>query len=462
MTDKLAIPESQAELEELMADQAKVGALIASGQFKDVIKAYAKATDDRGTIAEQVAEQVKAFVAGQEQFEKTISGEVKNTIETFLTEHGVPRRPPFPEAGDAPTGAEANAAYNPVAPGVAVNALGFTNIGDFARTIWHKNPRPDEEKLGKLGAIMNAYSSVDPAAGGFLIPETMRSEIMQIALETSIVRPRATVITMGSPTQLMPFVDSTTNVGSVFGGMVFYWTAESGDLTATQARFGRLRLEANKLTGLAAVPNELWADAPALSSFLMQAVPKGLSFYEDNAFINGTGAGEPLGFLNSTALIAITKDGGQVADTITSNNVLSMFSRMLPSSLESAVWIANQTTFKELMTLSISVGVGGVPVSLVDISAAPRMSMLGRPLIISEKVPTLGDQGDLNFVDLAYYLIGDRQAVSLETSEHIYFLSDETALRVIERADGRPWVQSAFTPLNGDTVSPFVAIAARA
>lgn len=462
MSERIAIPENQAELEELMADQAKVGKLIANGQFPDVIKAYAKATDDRGTIAEQVKEQVMALVEGQEQLQESISASVKNTFETFLTEHGVPKRPPFPDPGDAPTGAEANAAYNPVAPGVAVNELGFTTIGDFARTVWHRNPRPDEEKLAKLGNIMNAYSSVDPAAGGFLIPETMRSDILQLTLETSIVRPRATVITMSTPTQLMPFVDSTTNVGSVHGGMIFYWRAEGADLTATEAKFGRVKLEANKLTGLAAVPNELWADAPALTSFLMQAVPKGLSFYEDNAFINGTGAGEPLGFLESTALIAITKDSGQPADTITSNNVLTMFSRMLPSSLESAVWIANQTTFKELMTLSISVGVGGVPVSLVDISAAPRMSMLGRPLIISEKVPTLGDQGDIVFCDLSYYLIGDRQAVSLETSEHVYFVSDETALRVIERVDGRPWVQSAFTPLNGDTVSPFVAIAARA
>jgi len=343
-----------------------------------------------------------------------------------------------------------------------MNDLGFANIGDFARTIWHRNPRPDEERLNKVKEVMDAYSSVDPSAGGFLIPETMRSEILQIALESAIVRPRATVITMTTPTQLMPYVDSTTHVGSVFGGMVFYWTPEGGTITATEAKFGRLKLEANKLTGLAAVPNELWADAPALTSWLKQAVPRGLAFYEDIAFIDGSGAGEPLGFLNSAALIAVAKETDQVADTIYVENVLKMYSRMLPSSLGNAVWIANQNTFKELMTLSISVGVGGAPVMLVDLTKGPPITMLGRPLILSEKVPVLGDQGDLNFVDLSYYLIGDRQAVSLETSEHGYFASDETALRVIERVDGRPWVQSAFQPLLGDTVSPFVAIAARA
>ncbi len=412
----LTIPESTADLEELMNDQGKVGELIAAGQFPDVIKAYAKATDDRGTIAEQVAEQVMATMAGQEQIAETITNEVKSGIETFLTEHGVPKRPQLAAPEGGPSGAEANAAYNALAPGVKMNDLGFVNLGDYARTIWHKNPMPDARR-DKALEVMNAYSTIDPALGGFLIPEITRSEVMQIALEESIVRKLATVITMSSLTQLMPFVDSTTNSGSVLGGMIFAWTEESATLAQTQAKFGRVKLEANKLTGLAAIPNELWADAPALSSFLMQAMPKGIAFAEDTAFLTGLGAGEPLGVLNSPALIAQAAEAGQQADTINLDNVLNMFSRMLPSSQTRAVWLANQNTFKELMTLAIPVGTGGAPVALVDIRNAPLMTMLGRPLIISEKVPTLGDQGDLCFVDLSYYLIGDRQAVTMETSD---------------------------------------------
>ncbi len=457
----ITIPESEAELAELMNDQGKVGELIANGQFPDVIKAYAKATDDRGTIADQVKEQVMATMAGQEQIAETIENSVEGAMEKFLTERGVPTRPEMPAPGDALGGGSLNAAYNPLAPGTKMNNLGFTNLGDFARTVWHRNPNPGE-RYDKVVEVMDAYSSVDPATGGFLIPEVQRSEIMQLALEESIVRPLATVITMSSLTQAMPFVDSTTNSGSVLGGMIFFWTEESAALQQKEAKFGNVKLEANKLTGLAAIPNELWADAPALASFLMQAIPKGLAFYEDTAFFTGIGTGEPLGFLNSPALIAITKETNQTADTILLENVLNMFSRMLPSSHQRAVWVANQNTFKELMTLSIPVGTGGAPVALVDIRSAPLMTMLGRPLIISEKVPTLGDQGDLCFVDLSFYLIGDRQAVTMETSEHRYFELDQTALKIVERVDGRPWVQSAFTPLSGSTGSPFVAIAARA
>ncbi len=267
------------------------------------------------------------------------------------------------------------------------------------------------------------------------------------------------MITLTNLTQLVPYVDSTTNVGSVFGGMIFYWTPESGDITLTNAKFGRTKLEANKLTGGAAVPNELWSDAPALTSWLMQAVPQGIAFYEDLAFLTGPGGGQPLGVLNSDALVVVDPKDGQALNSIITGNVLEMFSRMLPTSLGRAVWLANQTCFEALMTLTIDVGTGGAPIALVNINATPNMTMLGRPLILTEKLPAIGFEGCLCFIDFSYYLIGDRQAVSMETSEHARFLNDETLLRVIERVDGRPWIQNAFQPLNGDPISPFVALA---
>jgi HK97 family phage major capsid protein len=91
------------------------------------------------------------------------------------------------------------------------------------------------------------------------------------------------------------------------------------------------------------------------------------------------------------------------------------------------------------------------------------MSLLGRPLVVTEKVSALGTQGDLSFVDFGFYLIGDRQAMSATSSEHYKFNQDVTAFRIIERVDGRPWVQSAITPANGstNTLSPFVQLQAR-
>ena len=347
-----------------------------------------------------------------------------------------------------------------MAAGTAMDSLGFVNLGDFAQLVNPKRSTP-HAKQPDAAKVMNDFSSVEPSAGGYLIPETMRADIQQLTLEMSIIRPRATTIAMSSLTQLVPYVDHTTNVGSVFGGMVFNWTPEAGEIESSDARFGRVKLEANKLTGSAAVPNELWADAPGLASWINTAMPRGLSFYEDLAFFTGTGAGQPLGVLNSPAVVEVDKETSQANDTIVTENILNMYARMLPNSLGNGVWIANQTTFTQLMTLSISVGDGGAPVNLVDITSSPTPTLLGRPLILTEKAPPLGSRGDIGFYDLSYYLIGDRQAISMDASEHSQFNRDMTELRIIERVDGRPWIQSAFQPVNGATISPFVVLGER-
>jgi HK97 family phage major capsid protein len=90
------------------------------------------------------------------------------------------------------------------------------------------------------------------------------------------------------------------------------------------------------------------------------------------------------------------------------------------------------------------------------------MTLFGRPIIISEKASKLGDRGDIAFCDLGYYLVGDRQTMTAASSTDWKFGNDQTAYRIIQRVDGRPWIKSAITPRNGgNSLSPFVELAAR-
>lgn len=403
-----------------------------------------------------------------DQLGKNITSEVQAGITQFLKDNGVTDLPSKAEieavARTARTAQISNASYNPAAPGAALDGV-YESIGQFVHdVVGQRKGQLSAEASQRLDKVRNAYSGVDPADGGFLIPEEQRAEILQLALEQSVVRSRAATITMGSRTQTIPFVDATTNSGSVFGGMVFYWTPESGSITQTEAKFGRVKLEASKLTGSAAIPNELFADAPALSSWLNRAAPAGLAFYEDQAFLTGSGAGQPLGVFDAdnAALLTITKETNQADNTVVADNIFKMFARMLPQSLNSAVWVVNQTVLPQLLGLSVEVGTGGSHLGLVQrLADSPTLTMLGRPIVVTEKVPALGSAGDVAFVDFNYYLLGDRQAVSIQASEHANFTTDETVIKIVERTDGRPWVQSALTPLNGDTVSPYVRLGAR-
>lgn len=371
------------------------------------------------------------------------------------------------------------AVYNKASMGAALEQKfkadeRFSSMGEYCQAIMElKSPstKPGRDgmvtKLKQIQEFQNSFSSEEPGAGGFLVPEIMRSELLQLALEESIVRSRATVIPMNTLRVPIPTVDDTSHVSSVFGGVTFYWTEEAAQLTESQAKFGRVTLDAKKLTGFFKVPAELLDDAPAFGAWFDTRVPMGLAWAEDVAFLTETGAGTPQGIITSPAYVNVSKESGQAANTILWENITKMYARMLPTSIKNAVWICSIDTFPELATMALSVGTGGGPVWIGGWSQPgsemPPMTILGRPVIFTEKTSALGTAGDISFVDLSYYLIGDRQQVRVDASEHFLFQNNQVAYRIIERVDGRPWIQTPLTPHNGssNTLSPYVGLATR-
>jgi HK97 family phage major capsid protein len=100
-----------------------------------------------------------------------------------------------------------------------------------------------------------------------------------------------------------------------------------------------------------------------------------------------------------------------------------------------------------------------MPANLV--SNTPYRELMGRPLLWTEKVPTLGTAGDIAFVDLSQYFIGDRSGgqPQIASSIHLKFDYDQTSLRFILRYDGQPAWKNALTPANGsNTLSPFIVL----
>lgn len=448
MTAATTIPTTAAELEDMLGDSARMQDVFADkARFGEFVTNYARTVMDKdSSVATQVREETQRVLA--EWLKDNGQGGVKRVnldpnepVNTKASRHGL---------------------YNPKAMGAAIDNE-FANSAEYFQAIWH-NKDHGAENTARLKRVRAAFSSTVPSEGGFLVPETLRSELLRVALETSIVRPRARVIPMETMRVPFPAIDSNTNVSSVYGGIVGYWTEEGAALTASQAAFGRVVLDAKKLTAYTEVPNELVSDSVmSFQAFIDEIFPEALGFYEDDAFINGSGVGEPLGFLNASAAIEVAKESGQAADTVVWENIVKVYARMLPSSLGRAVWVVSHDVFPELATMALSVGTGGSAIWLNNGAVGPPMSILGRPVIVSEKAPSLGNAGDVNFVDLGFYLIGDRQAMSATSSAHYKFGNDMTAYRVIERVDGRPWLQTAITPKNnGATLSPFVKVAERA
>lgn len=478
MTAKLQIPTDSAGVMELLSDEKRMpsyftAASVADGTTKEFLDAYAKmyVKTNRDGV-DEVREQAQSVVmemlrAGGSRRGPKLGVDIADG------------RPQLTIDGTAMVSKGRGAVYNKTSMGAQLERAykpeqRLSSVGEYCKAIYElRNPttrsgRQDLlDKLGRVKEVQNSFSSEEPGSGGFLIPEIMRSELLQLALETSIVRSRATVIPMSTLRVPIPTVDDTSHASTVFGGIAFYWTEEAGQMVESTAKFGKVVLDAKKLTGFFKVPAELLDDAPAFAGWFDSRVPAGLAFFEDIAFMTEDGNGTPLGFINSPASIQVPKVSTQASGTIVWENIVAMYAQMLPTSLPNAVWIASIDCFPQLATMALSVGTGGGPVWIGGWSQGgsemPPMTILGRPVIFTEKSPALGTTGDLSFVDLSYYLIGDRQAVSVDSSEHFLFQNNQIAYRLIQRVDGRPWLQSALTPHNGSAnkLSPFIQIASR-
>lgn len=346
--------------------------------------------------------------------------------------------------GDIP-----EAAPNPDDPPPAPKSQ-FRSLGEFLYTVHN---HPEDKRLVRTG-----LSEGDDSAGGFLVPEEFSNTIMMSSLETAVIRPNgATVIPMRTDTLKIPKIVDTSHASSLFGGVVAYWTEEKTEKVPTEPTFGQLQLIAKKLTGYTYASDELLADnAIGLEALLTRLFSGSISWYEDDGFINGNGVGKPLGILNSGALLAVNRSG---ASTIAIADLAAIWARLLPQSHGRAVWLANPSTLTQLVALGATYLTwlrGGI--SGEGLANTPPASLLGRPIIFTEKCKALGTAGDLVLADLSCYLIGDRQQIAIASSQHVRFLTDETAWRFVKRVDGQPWLDSAFTPANGSSLSPFVTL----
>lgn len=337
---------------------------------------------------------------------------------------------------------------------------GWNSMGEFASAV-----RKGAAQGGTLDPrlIANApttYSSEGVGAdGGFAVPPDFRSNIMQkVAGEQSLLS-RTDQLTSSSNAITVP-TDETTP-WQTSGGILAYWEGEAGQKAQSKVALESTTTKLQKLTVLVPVTDELIEDAPAMTSYLNRKAPQKINFKVTDAIINGTGAGMPLGLLNSTAKIAVTRDTG---GTIVFEDIVDMYSRLFSEFRQTSIWLVNSDVEPALMKMQFPGTGTAVPAYLPPggLSATPFGTLLGRPVVPTEACQTLGAEGDIILTDLQQYMSalktgGIRQDVSI----HLWFDYDVTAFRFVLRVGGQPWWKAAIQPKNGsNTKSSIVTLAA--
>jgi HK97 family phage major capsid protein len=348
--------------------------------------------------------------------------------------------------------------------------VGFKSFGHFLSSVAaHGDSMPSNEVMKFLAKAPTGASVGEGASLGFTIPPAFSGQIWDgMSKEPDSLYGRTDQYTVpGESLEFLANAETSRATGSRAGGVQAYWIAEADTITASKPKLRKVKLEPQEIAALVYLTDKLIARSPiAVEQYCSRKMVEEIMFLTNDAIINGTGAGQPLGVLNSTCKVEVSKETGQAAATIVAANIDKMYARLHPRSRSKAVWLHNIDITPQLDVLSQAVGSGGVPLYRPPggLVGTPNATLKGLPLIATEYNPTLGTVGDLMLVDLSAYATGVHgDGMKTASSIHVKFVNAETAFRFMYAVDGQPWLASAITPCKGsNTLSPFITLATRA
>lgn len=349
----------------------------------------------------------------------------------------------------------------------------FKSFGHFLHEVRQgtpANPSPFCQKVYGSEVVMKAAAGMGELVGsdgGFLVPPAFSNKIFERMYANDDLLSRTDNYVVGGNSMVFPRNNESSRAnGSRWGGVRAYWVQEGSTITASAPTFGRLQLNLHKLACVTPVTSELIKDSGTpMEAYLTRVFASEIAFAVNAAIVRGTGAGQPLGLINSPAAVTVAAESGQGAATVMSANIAKMWARRFalgPSG--NYVWLINQDVSPQLYLLTLGIGTAGVVTFMPPggLSAKPYATLMGAPVLETEWNSTLGTVGDLILVDLSQFVTINQGGVESMSSMHVYFLSDQQAFRSTFRVDGACWQADALTPYQGtNTQSPIVLLASR-
>jgi HK97 family phage major capsid protein len=253
--------------------------------------------------------------------------------------------------------------------------------------------------------------------------------------------------------------DETTPWGST--GVQSYWGSESAQMTASSLVTKKDYVGVHQLYAYVMASDELLSDLPRLNDRLTNKAGQAIRFKASNAIVAGDGVGKPKGFTVGGSIVEQAKETNQTADTIVIANIAKMYSRLINP--QRGFWMVHPDAFPQIIALQYANGTAAWTDNNMGFKNTPNGRLLGQPIYLTEHNQTLGDAGDIYFVNPdGYLLLQKSSAPEYAESIHLYFDYNIKAFRWIFRMGGQPYSNAAVSPKNGSTTrSHFISLAAR-
>lgn len=293
-------------------------------------------------------------------------------------------------------------------------------------------------------AVLKAMGEATDPAGGYLVPEEFRAEVILKLQVLPVMRNIARVWPMGRDRVSIPAESARITVA---------WEAENVVWTASDATMAQITLAVNRLNGFTAVSRELLADAAvSVMDMLAQMYAEAIGLEEDKQFMIGNGVGKPLGLDTTVGIGSVAQAGASLAY----GDFVELFYTLGRQYRANGVWMMRDANVKKAAKLldsngrpifdSASSAPSGVPGG--GAATMPQTgTILNRPVFSQDDLPAT----KIYFGHPRYYFIGDRGDMGAEmtTIGAGAFEKHQAAIKVWERVDGRVALTDAFKVLTG-------------
>lgn len=280
----------------------------------------------------------------------------------------------------------------------------------------------NEYKDAMLNALRSNFRQVSnvlqegvDADGGYLVPDEYDTRLIQKLEDNNVVRALATKIKTSGEHKIN--IASTTPAAA--------WIEEGGALTFGDATFEQKILDAHKLHVAVKVTEELLYDnAFGLENFLIDSFGKAIGNAEENAFLNGTGNGQP------TGIFAENGGGTYITTEATEGDaIIELVYSLKRAYRKNAAFILNDKMIAKIRTYKDHNGAYMWQPSLV---AGEPDKLLGYSVYTSQYAP----EDSIAFGDFSYYNIGDRGARSFKQLTELFAGNGMIGYVAKERVDG--------------------------
>lgn len=350
----------------------------------------------------------------------------------------------------------------------------FKNLGEQLRAIYFAavdRSEPVDKRLLQINDEYRAASGMSEGKlsdGGYALQQDFAGMMFDTAVSTGEILSKIDTYPIGAGFNGAKWVeaDESSVATTVFGGVQVYWKEEGGTVAASKPKMRERKMELETLFGLAYATDELLSDTTFVSNLYNRAFNIAIQRKLEGDVIAGTGVGCLQGILKSGALVQVSKEQNQQANTVLYENFVSLWSQrwLVDGAARRLEWWVHPDVEAKMMLMEFPVGTGGIPVYLPPGGAAdtPYSRLFGRPVIPTDHCSALSSKGDVFLVDPMEYVMIRKGGTQMDTSIHVMFLTGEQTFRFSFRANGGTKRQKSLTIKNSSNArSPFLVLQAR-